>query len=160
MMSIFKLYRIYRMSEDQLHFIEDLGRHMVGWGLPPTTGRTWGYLLLQPGPVSLDQIAGDLGVAKSGVSVATRQLVGFGLARVTGQRGSRRLLYEAVYDLDSVLATRNAQSRELVARLCAAARLTPKAARRERLEDMARVLQDLVDEMPELVRRIREKRRS
>jgi DNA-binding transcriptional regulator GbsR (MarR family) len=150
---------ILEMSEAQ-QFIEDLGQHMVGWGVSRTTGRVWAYLLLQSQPVSLQQITHELGVAKSGASVATRQLVGFGLARVIGQRGSKRLLYEALYDLASVLGARNAQTLDFLQRLRQAARLVPAGPQRDRLEDMASVLQDFVDAMPELVRQIRERRRA
>jgi DNA-binding transcriptional regulator GbsR (MarR family) len=148
------------MNDDQLQLIEDLGQHMVGWGVSRTTGRIWGYLLLQSNPVSLDQVSRDLGMAKSGASVATRQLVGFGLARVIGQRGSRRLLYEALYDFESVLAARNVQTLDFLNRLRQAERLAPEGVRRQHLHDMATVLQDVVDEMPELVRQIQERRRG
>lgn len=148
------------INEEQHQFIEDLGQHMVGWGASRTTGRIWGYLLLQSQPVSLQQIAGELGVAKSGASVATRQLVAFGLARVIGQRGSRRLLYEALYDLEGILGARNAQTLDFLNQLRRAARLAPEGPRRERLDDMAAVLQEFVDEMPELVRQIRKRRRA
>src|SRR5712692_8694353 len=105
------------MNQEQRQFIEDLGQHMAGWGLPRTTGRIYGYLLLQSKPASSDQIAAELEVAKSGVSVAVRQLLALGLARTIGQRGSRRLLYEALFDLEAIVAARNAQIVDFVDRL-------------------------------------------
>jgi len=89
------------MNVTQRHFVDDMGQQMVSWGLARTTGRIYAYLLLQSAPVSLDQIARDLQVAKSGASVSTRHLLGFGLARSSGEVGTRRLRYAANYDLET-----------------------------------------------------------
>jgi DNA-binding transcriptional regulator GbsR (MarR family) len=148
------------MKPEQRQFTEDMGQHMAGWGLPRTTGRIYGYLLIQPQPASLDQIAADLELAKSGVSVAMRQLLALGLARSIGQRGSRRLLYEALYDLEAVLSARNAQMLDLVERLHQGFQAAPAGPTRERLADMAAIMQDCVDEIGELVHRIRKRRRA
>ena len=111
------------MIDGQQQFLEDMGQYMVGWGLPRISGRIYGCLLLQREPVSLDQIAADLGVAKSGASVAVRQLMALGLARSISQRGSRRLLYEVLYDLETIFDSRNAQMLGLVDRLRQGARV-------------------------------------
>ena len=79
------------LTANERRFVEDMGRLMVAWSLPRTTGRVYAYLLLRPEAATLDQIAKELGVAKSGASVATRQLVSFGMAQAHGERGSRRL---------------------------------------------------------------------
>ena len=80
--------------EERRRVIEDFGQFFVRWGLAPTGGRIWGYLLLSPKPASLDLIARDLGISKSTASVATRQLEQFLLVRRSGQPGTRRALYE------------------------------------------------------------------
>jgi DNA-binding transcriptional regulator GbsR (MarR family) len=105
------------MNAAQKRFVDGMGQQMVSWGLARTTGRIYAYLLLQPEPVSLDEIATDLHVAKSGASVSTRHLIGFGLARGSGELGTRRLRYAANHDLDSVLAARTKQLRDFTARL-------------------------------------------
>lgn len=148
------------MTDAQHQFIEDLGQHMLGWGLPRTTGRVYAYLLLRTEPASLDQIARDLEVAKSGASVATRQLVQFGLARAIGQRRSRRLLYEALTDPEAIFTARTAQTRDLVDRIRQGAQAAPAGAPRQRLDEMATILQDLTDEIPILLRQIRQRRRA
>ena len=147
------------MQNEQHDFIEDMGQHMVGWGVPRNTGRVYAYLLLQRGAVSLDQIAGDLGIAKSGVSVAARQLVGFGLARSIGERGSRRLLYEALVSLQAIMAARSPGSEELMLRLRQGAAVAPAGPRRESLESLAEILQELTVELPGLIQRIQERRK-
>ena len=146
------------MTTKEHEFVEDMGQHMVGWGVARNTGRVYAYLLLQSKPASLDQIAGDLEIAKSGVSVATRQLAQFGLARGTGQRGSRRMLYEALMNLEAIMAARNAQVVDLLNRLRQGAHLATTDTGRQRLGEMADTLQDFVDEAPAMLRRLRERR--
>jgi len=141
------------MTPEQRQFVDDMGQHMVGWGLPRTTGRLYGLLLLQAEPVSLDQLSLHLEMAKSGVSVAMRQLLALGLARSGGRRGSRRLLYEALYDVESVLAARNAQMLNLIDRLHQGARAASAGAARQRLADMAATVEDWMDEIGKLARR-------
>ena len=148
------------MTEEQHDFIEDMGQLVVGWGLPRNTGRIYGYLLLHSEPASLAQVAAQVGIAPSGVSVATRQLVQLGLARGTGQRGSKRLLYEALLNLEAIIAARTPMLVDLQARLRQGARAAQAGPGRRRLEDMADMVQELQDELPALVRRISERRQE
>jgi DNA-binding transcriptional regulator GbsR (MarR family) len=147
-------------SAKQLTFIEDMGQHLLGWGLPRNTGRIYGYLLIQPGSASLDQIAGAIGVAKSGVSLATRQLVQLGLARGIGERGSRRLLYEALPSLEAIFAARNAQGQDLMERLRQGADATESAPRRAELTQLADTMQEFFDLFPTVMRELRDRRRT
>jgi DNA-binding transcriptional regulator GbsR (MarR family) len=148
------------MDIEQSRFIDDMGQQLASWGLPRTTGRAYGYLLLQPQPASLDGMAADLQVAKSGISVAVRQLVALGLVRSLAQRGSRRLLYEALYDLEVILTARSAQMISFIDRLREGAELAPPGRPRERLSDMAEALRSLMAQIDELSRRSREHRRA
>jgi len=133
---------------------------MAGWGLPPNTGRIWAYLLLQTGPASLDEIAGELGIAKSGVSVGSRQLVQLGLARGMGERGSRRLRYEALHNLEAIFAARNASLVTFLERLRQGTGVAPPGVARERLAEMADMVQALADEVPAFLQRLREMRQE
>jgi DNA-binding transcriptional regulator GbsR (MarR family) len=148
------------MTEQQHQFVEDMGQNMVSWGLNRTTGRVYGYLLIRMEPAGLDQITADLKMAKSGVSLAARQLVALGMVRGTGERGSRRLLYEALYDTEAILAARNSQSRDFLDRIRQGAEVAPEGRPRQRLLEMAAELHDLYSELPALVRRILERRRT
>jgi len=141
----------------QRGFLEDMGQLMVAWGIPRNTGRIYAYLLLQSAPAGLDRIAEDLEMGKSGASVATRQLVQFGLARASGERGSRRVLYEALHNLEAIFEARNAQSAKLLLLYCQGGAVAPPAPRR-RLEETAEVIEELLSELPPLLRRIRERR--
>ncbi len=149
---------VLHMTDEQHGFVEDMGQHMMDWGLPRSTGRIWGYLLLQNAPASLDQIAGDLEIAKSGVSVATRQLVQLGLARGIRERGSRRLLYAALYDLEAIFAARNTRLIALYQVLRHGAEVALDGVGQERLAAMADMTQEFADVAPALLRQLREMR--
>jgi DNA-binding transcriptional regulator GbsR (MarR family) len=151
---------VQNLTDEQHQFIEDMGQTMVGWSLPRATGRVYAYLLLRDDPASLDEIAVDLGVGKSGVSVATRQLVQFGMARVVGERGSRRLRYEAMHTLEGIFAARQTLLVELLTRLRQGAAVSPKGPRRERLEEMVGTVQEFIDLAPRLIAQLRERSRS
>ena len=120
---------------------------MATWGLPRNTGRLYAYLLLRAAPVSLDEIVADISVAKSGASVSARQLAAFGLARASGERGSRRVRYEPVYALEPMFEARQRQFAALMARFHEGARAAPAGAPRQRLVAMANTLERVVDDV-------------
>ena len=132
------------LTSAETHFVEEMGRMMVSWGLPRTTGRVYAYLLLRPEPATLDQIARDLEVAKSGASVATRQLVGFGMARSHRHRGSKRLGFDAIYDLQGVLEAREVQTRRFIHGLHEGARVASSPVVRRRMAHMNEAMEELV----------------
>lgn len=146
------------LTDEQHAFVEDMGQHMVGWGLSRNTGRIYAYLLLRAEPASLDEISAGVGIAKSGASVVTRQLVHLGLGRAIAERGSRRLLYEALYNLEGILAARNAGVTDLLRRLRQGAGAAEPGRGRELLQEMAEMLQTFVDMAPEVLQQIREMR--
>jgi DNA-binding transcriptional regulator GbsR (MarR family) len=117
---------------------------MVAWSLPRTTGRVYGYLLLRPDPATLDEIAKDLEVAKSGASVATRQLVSFGMARTHRQRGSKRLGFDAIYDLKGVIAARELQTRVFLERLREGAQVASSPVVRRKMSNMTESLDSFI----------------
>jgi predicted transcriptional regulator len=135
-------------------FIEDMGQLMSGWGIPRNTGRIYAFLLLQHEPASLDDIVAALAVAKSGASVAARQLAQFGLARAVGQSGSRRVLYEGLYTIESIIEARSGQLRDLQSRLRQGARAAPAGHGRQKLQMMAAWCEAFADEMPLVARRL------
>ncbi len=130
---------------------------MVAWSLPRTTGRAYAYLLLRPDGATLDEIAKALDVAKSGTSVATRQLVAFGMARTHRESGSRRLRFEAIYDLGGLLAAREAQVRLFMERVREGARSASSAVARRRMTRMTEAVADVVGELTSLARRAERK---
>ena len=148
-----------KLNMRQSQFVERLGQTMVGWGLSRTMGRTYAYLLLRADAASLDEITTELGIAKSGASIAARQLVAVGLARATGERGTRRIRYEALLDIEAVFAARNAQTRVFLEHVREGAAVAPSGPRRQ-LALVGSQIEELLEELPPLIKRIRERRRS
>lgn len=134
-----------KMTAAQHSFVDHLGQLMVGWGLPRTTGRVWAYLLLRGTPTALDDMTRDLDVAKSGASVGARQLVGFGLARSTGERGSRRVLFSAIDSMEAMFAVRSESARALMRLLHEGARVAATPITRGKLRDMASTIDEILE---------------
>jgi DNA-binding MarR family transcriptional regulator len=87
------------MSIDQ--FVEDAGLFYERLGLSRTSGRVMGWLLTaEADSADAPELAGELAVAKSSMSVALRQLEQAGLVerfRVRGERRDRYRLAEDVF---------------------------------------------------------------
>ena len=149
-----------KLNVRQEQFVEGLGQDMVRWGLSRTTGRIYAYLLLSAKPAGLDDIIAALDVAKSGASVAARQLVAIGLARPVGERGSWRVRYEALHDIDAIFAARDAETRRFLERVREGADAAPPGLAKRQLTTLASLIEDLTNELPALLRRIRERRRA
>lgn len=64
-----------------------------------TAGKIYGVLYLSAGPLSLDEIAREVGTSKGNASVQVRALLELGMVRKVWVRRSRRDYYEAVTDL-------------------------------------------------------------
>jgi DNA-binding transcriptional regulator GbsR (MarR family) len=134
-----------KMTAAQHTFVDHMGQQMVGWNLPRTTGRVWAYLLIRGESAVLDEIARDLDVAKSGASVGARQLVAFGLARSTGERGSRRVLFSAIDNMEAMFAARSESARSLQRLLLEGARAASTSGTRATLTDMASGIQEVLE---------------
>jgi predicted transcriptional regulator len=78
---------------DQRRFIGEIASLLAPWGMPISSGRVYGYLLLHERPVSLDQIAADLQMSRVTAWKAARNLADFGHVRRYGEPGSKRALY-------------------------------------------------------------------
>ena len=150
-----------KMTAAQHDFVDHMGQQMVGWNLPRTTGRVWAYLLMRGEPAVLDDIARDLDVAKSGASVGARQLVAFGLARSAGERGSRRVLFSAIDNMEAMFAARSESARSLQRLLREGARAASTSGTRTTLTDMASGIEEILErESAALLSRSRKGKRT
>src|ERR1700733_12719472 len=126
-----------KQNRDKLRFIEDMARLLVPWGVPPVAARLYGYLLLCPRPVSLDQITEDLGISKSSASVAARLLESYTLARRHSEPGTKRVLYAVADDYEAMIQQQNRLLDALAEQLDAGADLSASRTVSARLGDMA-----------------------
>jgi len=85
-------------------FVEGMGAASATSGvLTQLQGRIFGFLYLQPGSVSLDEITTELGQSKGNISVNIRGLVDWHLVRRVSVSGSRKDHYQAASDFWRVM---------------------------------------------------------
>lgn len=77
----------------QERFIQAYAKLLTNWGMPLTAARVFSYLMLQPRPVGLDQIAADMGISKASAWGATRHLEQVSQIERFGEQGSKRALF-------------------------------------------------------------------
>ena len=148
------------LADAERRFVDDMARLLVPWGVPPTAARLYGYLLLSPEPASLDRITVDLQVSKSSASVAARLLEMYTLVRRHGERGSRRVLYEASDNYEGMLTAQNRTLESAAELLKAGARTAASDTTRARLEEMGEFYELNLAAMESALRRWRERKRT
>ena len=87
-----------KLSVEQCRFIDDLASLLGAWNLPANAARLYGYLQVLNQPVSLDDIARDLGISRSHAHTAAKTLEDHNNARRIGERGTKRAFYVAADD--------------------------------------------------------------
>src|SRR5687768_14010562 len=83
-----------------LHWGEMAGR----WGVSRSVAQIHALLFLAPQPLTADEIAESLAVARSNVSVSIKELQSWDLVSVTHVLGDRRDYFQAKKDIWEVLA--------------------------------------------------------
>jgi DNA-binding transcriptional regulator GbsR (MarR family) len=142
------------MSKDwwgnaERRFIEDVARLLLPWGVPSAAARLYGYLLLCPHPVSLDQISENLGISKSSASVAARLLESYTLARRHREPGTKRALYAVADDYEAMIRQQNRLLDALADQLNAGVRIVTSkevSARLEQMADFYRVMRSAMED--------------
>ncbi|NNF38237.1 MAG: MarR family transcriptional regulator, partial [Gemmatimonadetes bacterium] len=86
------------MSQDPNTFIEAMALHLQSLGLPRSTGRVFGCLLLHSEPISLDDLTEELGISKASASTGARYLERLGLVERGARPGARKDYYQTVGD--------------------------------------------------------------
>lgn len=96
-------------------FIERMGRHLEGDGLPRIGGRMLGLLLLHDEPLSLDDMAERLRVSKTSISTNARLLETLSLAQRVSRPGDRRDFYVVTAEPEPILELRLQRLRDFEA---------------------------------------------
>ncbi len=81
--------------------VAELGKLL---GLSRSASVTLGLLFTQDEPLSLDDVAGSAGIAKSSVSVSLKHLEQMGLVEVADRLSNRRKFYKVVDNPDDAFA--------------------------------------------------------
>ena len=80
-------------------FILHWGEMGTRWGINRTVAQIHALLYLSPRPLTADEIAATLSVARSNVSTSLRELESWGIVRMTHVFGDRRARYESLKDV-------------------------------------------------------------
>ena len=126
-----------KSGKDERRFVEDVARLLIPWGVPPVAARLYGYLLLCPRPVSLDQITEDIEISKSSASVAARLLESYTLARRHSEPGTKRALYAVADNYEAMIRQQNQLLDALAGQLNAGSGIVASKEVNARLGEMA-----------------------
>ena len=128
-------------------FMDEMVLLMEPWGWSRTVARVFAYLLVRESPATLDQIADDLGIAKSNASMATRELVDYGNAVRLRQPGTKQLLFDAPSAQTGPFALRSAMLLNMAGLLEAQREGMTQAARQRlaRQADFLRAMGEAID---------------
>jgi DNA-binding transcriptional regulator GbsR (MarR family) len=140
-------------GKDRQRFVEDVARLLIPWGVPPVAARLYGYLLLCPRPVNLDQITEDLGISKSSASVAARLLESYTLSRRHREPGTKRALYAVADDYEAMTRQQNQLLNALAEQLNAGTGIVASREVNARLEEMAEFYRVMRGAMDDAMRR-------
>lgn len=83
--------------------VAGIGRLARFFGFNDVMGRLYGTLLLNPEPLSLDDLADQLQISKGSVSMNMRDLERWGMAKEVWMRGERKKYYQAESDMWQVI---------------------------------------------------------
>jgi predicted transcriptional regulator len=148
-----------RSGRHQRRFIEDVARLLTPWGVPAAAAQLYGYLLLCPRPVSLDEITEELGIAKSSASVAARLLESYTLARRHREAGTKRALYAVADDYEVMIRQQNQLLDALAGQLKAGTGVLASREVNARLAQMAEFYRVMRGGMDDAMRRWKRRRR-
>jgi predicted transcriptional regulator len=146
-------------GKKERRFIADMTRLLTPWGVPPVAARLYGYLLLCPRPVTLDQITEDLEISKSSASVAARLLESYTLAHRHSEAGTKRALYAVADDYEAMVRQQNRLLDALAGQLKGGARIAASKSVTARLEEMADFYQVMRGAMEDAMSRWKRGRR-
>ncbi len=151
--------RNHELVAARRRFMDDLGHLYAHYGLSVTFGRAFALLLLREDPVSLDDMAAELEVRKSAISVAARDLERAGVARRLTSPGSRRVRYEANDDMVPIFQAQFARVRQSLPVLQGADELATGSKARQRMRDMVELHEFWLAEAQGIVDRWRKRTR-
>jgi DNA-binding transcriptional regulator GbsR (MarR family) len=147
-------------TDDELRFIQNVAAILTPWGVPSVAAQLYGYLLLCGAPASLDQITTGLGISKSTASVAARLLESYTLVRRHREAGTKRALYAAADNYESMIAQQNRLLDTLAQQFDSGARIVTAKEAGARLREMAQFYRLMREALDDALNRWRQAKRS
>jgi hypothetical protein len=127
-----------RLRQDEQRFINEIASLLMPWGLAPSSGRVYGYLMLCQTPASVDQIATALEMSRAGAWSAARALEAFGHINRHGAPGSKLALFASSDNFAAPLSKQTALLGNIATVLQTCAAETASGAAAARLKQRAR----------------------
>jgi DNA-binding transcriptional regulator GbsR (MarR family) len=87
-----------RFDNIRLRIIEQIAANMKLYGVPSTVGRLMGTLYYNRKPMTLDDMTEELGMSKTRMSQAVRELLDLQLAEKIFEKGARKDIYDVEQD--------------------------------------------------------------
>lgn len=88
-----------KLSSVEQRFVVHWGEMGSRWGVNRTVAQIHALLYLATAPLTAEDIANTLGVARSNVSTSLKELQSWGLVKVVHQLGDRRDHFESLHDV-------------------------------------------------------------
>jgi len=88
-----------QLSTAKKRFILHWGEMGARWGINRTVAQVHALLHVSSAPLTAEEIARTLSVARSNVSTSIRELQGWGLVRTVHEMGDRRQHFESIKDV-------------------------------------------------------------
>ncbi len=79
-------------------FIDSMAKNMSLYGITHSVGRLYGLLYFSEKPMTLDEMKDELGMSKTSMSTAVRQLQELNMVEKVWKKGERKDLYQAADD--------------------------------------------------------------
>jgi len=94
-----------RLTEIMERYVLHWGEMGQRWGVNRSVAQIHALLYLSSAPITAEEIADTLGLARSNVSTSLKELQGWGLVSLSHVMGDRRDHFEAKHDLWDLLLT-------------------------------------------------------
>lgn len=89
---------IEKLEKSRARCIDSLAHNLNLYGVSPSVGRLYGLLFFSDGPMTLDAMKDELGMSKTSMSTAVRQLLELKMVEKVWKKGERKDLYQCTDD--------------------------------------------------------------
>jgi len=93
-----------RIDKARHRVIDSIGKNMDLYGITLSVGHLYGHIYFKEHPVTLDEMAAEIGMSKTSVSTGMRMLTDLKMVHKVWSKGSRKDLYEVETDWHQTFA--------------------------------------------------------
>ena len=93
-----------RIEKSRRRVIDSIGKNMDLYGITLSVGHLYGSMYFKEHPVTLDEMAAEMGMSKTSISTGMRMLTDLKMVHKVWGKGSRKDLYEVEQDWHQTFA--------------------------------------------------------